>query len=95
MNAHLEMLDDELADTLEDARRRRGLKPKREPFAELVAQLTSSLIAASPRPPALGICQFCGARAPGRTVCALHEDLVDIDAGTSGVVTQPTFGGAR
>jgi hypothetical protein len=79
--------DEELADTLADARRRRRKKAKPEPFT----QLTRSLVGA-PRPAPLGICVYCGTPAPNRSVCQAHDDLEELDGPTSAVVTRKTTG---
>lgn len=85
----LTLLDQDLADTLEAHRRKEGMPPLRAPVGDLARDIVGQ-----PRAPKDGACCYCGARAPGRTVCAAHEDLVDLDAGTSAVVTNST-GGAR
>ena len=89
MSAHLDMLDAELADTLEAVRLRRGLPPLRAPVGDLARDIVGQ-----PRAPKDGVCGFCGARSPGRTVCWAHDDLTDLDAGTCDVITHST-GAAR
>ena len=83
------MLDEELADTLAAARARRGLPP----VPARQRDLTRNLVAE--RPPALGVCRFCGGVAPGTTVCHGHEDLPPLDPATAAVVTENTNGSGR
>lgn len=85
MSAHLDMLDQELADTLEAVRRKRGLPPLRAPVGELARDIVGA-----PRAPKTGTCCYCGTRTPGHTVCSAHEDLIEIDGATSAVVTTST-----
>lgn len=44
----------------------------------------------SPKPPKVGLCQFCGAVASGLSVCEAHSDLTELDPATCGVVTTNT-----
>lgn len=70
MSDHLSMLDQELADTLEAVRRKRGLPPKLAPVGELARDIVGAA-----KPPALGTCCLCGNPAPGRNLCSAHSDL--------------------
>ena len=89
-SARLDMLDEELADTLEAARRKRGLPPTKAPVGELARDIVGDV-----KPPKVGACSYCGAPAPGLTVCDAHSDLSDLDPGTSPLVTQNSTGSGR
>ena len=82
-------IDAELEDTLEAARARRPL-----PTPAAITPLTRDLVGA-PTAPTLGLCRFCGAVAPGATVCDAHSDLIDLDPASCGVVTTNTNGSGR
>jgi hypothetical protein len=86
----LAVLEQELHDALEYARRRR-----RQPLAQAPVIPLARDIVGDVRPAPIGICTFCGALAPGRSVCPAHDDLTELDDGTSAVVTHPTTGGKR
>lgn len=106
-----QLLEQELADTFADARRRRGV-PEREASAspslvskrlpgsppasrsETVAELARDLIG-HPAPPKIGVCSYCGAPSPRRTVCAAHSDLPQLDPSTGVQVTTATTRSSR
>ncbi len=89
MTTYLEMIDQELADTLEAVRMRRGLPPFDKP-----ASLARDIVG-KPSPPKTGCCVFCGGPAPAATVCAAHSDLVDLDVQTNGTLRSTCPGSAE
>ena len=82
----LAILEQELADTLEWARRKR-----RQPMA--TRPLVRALVGDKPsRQPRHGRCCYCGTSTPWRTVCDAHQDLIDLDPAMCPVVTRTTNG---
>lgn len=84
MSAVLDMLDEELADTLATVRRGRPQKTPRAPLARVVIDV--------PRAPRAGVCAYCGSPAPADIVCASHADLPYLDPAFAAVVTDNTTG---
>lgn len=101
-----ELLEQELADTFAGDLRRRGvpereasaspsLVSKRLPGSPpasrsvTVAELARDLIG-HPTAPKVGVCTYCGAQSPRRTVCAAHSDLPLLDPSTGVQVTTAT-----
>lgn len=87
MSAVLDMLDEELADTLTRARRGR---PQKTPAAQLAREVIGA-----PRPPRAGVCTYCGSPAAADFVCAAHADLPYLDPAYAAVVTENTTGPGR
>lgn len=88
MTTYLEMIDQELADTLEAVRagyRTRSLVGERKLAREIVGE---------PSPPKVGCCVYCGGVAPNSTVCSAHDDLVGLDVPSSGDVVMNSTGAA-
>lgn len=88
MSAVLDMLDEELADTLARARARR---PQQTPRRQLARQI----VGAPRRAPRAGTCIYCGAPAAADIVCAAHADLPYLDPAFAAVVTDNTTGPGR
>lgn len=67
MTARDDILDQELQDTLDNERRRRGLPPVEPPRVAVT------------RVPRAGACVYCGRHAPKARVCGNCDDLPDLD----------------
>lgn len=89
VSSALAMLEQELAATLEWARRKR-----RQPVStvRLARDIVGERVQRNPRH---GRCAFCGTATPWQTVCDAHTDLIDLDPTTFPVVTGNTTGTAR